>query len=131
MAGVDGGDENDEVDVRRGRLLDDVAGAVIVDYLGAIVALLATARSDDHAARAGHRLGQRLPTANVSDELWHGSRKDLAALGGISDQGANGNAAPHQAADGQPTGPTGCSDDQDRTFGHLPGLTERAVAREC
>ena len=66
-------------------LLDDVAGAVIVDYHGAVVVLRATARSDDHAAYAGHRLRQRLTTANVCDESRHVWRKDLATLGGVSD----------------------------------------------
>jgi hypothetical protein len=93
MGGVDGGDENDEVDVRRGRLPDDVAGAVIVDYLSAVVMLDAAVGSDDHTAHTGHRLGQRLTTANVPDELGYVGRKDLAGLGGISNPGVNANAA--------------------------------------
>jgi hypothetical protein len=60
--------------------------------------------------------------------LRHVWRQDLAALDRISDQRVNGNAALGKAPNDQAAGPTGCSDDQDRTFGHLPGLTKSAAA---
>ena len=94
--------------------------AAVVDHLEAVVALGAAAGNADHTVRAGHRFRQRLTTANVSNELRHVRRKDLAALRRISDQGANGNVALDQAPDDQAPGPTGCSDDQDG-----PGTSSR------
>ena len=66
---------------------------VVVDYLGVVVALGAAVGSDDHGADTGHRLDQSLSAANVCDEPRHLGRKNLLALGGISHQRANGNAA--------------------------------------
>ena len=92
-AGVDGRNENDELDIRGNRLLHEVARTVIVDYLGVVVALRAAADSDDHGAGADHRVCQSLNAANVSDELRYLRWKNPRASGGISHQGANENAA--------------------------------------
>ncbi|MGZ6589188.1 MAG: hypothetical protein ACXVHX_33580, partial [Solirubrobacteraceae bacterium] len=62
-AGVDRRNEDDELDIRGGRLLHHVGRPAVVDYLSVVVALGAAVGSDDHGADAGHRFDQSLNAA--------------------------------------------------------------------